>query len=124
MKNTARPMHYVATLDEAKALVKERDRYAEPAEDPVAQWTTSVATGRNLSQIAGAEPEAHPNHQRRQHGCRSSGPQLRRSSRRRRARLAARDQIDGYRAIADRGSWNRISPSGQTDRSSRPSRGR
>ncbi len=38
-------------------LVKERDRYAEPDTDPVKEWTTSVATGRNLSQIAAGDPD-------------------------------------------------------------------
>jgi bifunctional non-homologous end joining protein LigD len=48
-------------------LVKERDRYAEPATDPVQRWTRSVATGRDLPEIAAgdADPPArgrsHPN---------------------------------------------------------------
>ncbi len=38
-------------------LIKERDRYAEPGKDPVQRWTTSVATGRDLSQIAAGAPD-------------------------------------------------------------------
>jgi len=38
-------------------LVKERDRYADPKIDPVKEWTTSVATGRDFSQIAAGNPD-------------------------------------------------------------------
>jgi bifunctional non-homologous end joining protein LigD len=38
-------------------LIKERDRYAEPGKDPVQRWTTSVATGRDLSQIAAGDSD-------------------------------------------------------------------
>ena len=38
-------------------LVKERDRYAEADSDPLQRWTTSVSTGRDLSQIAAGDPE-------------------------------------------------------------------
>lgn len=38
-------------------LVKERDRNAAPAEDPLERWTTSVATGRGLRQIAEGAPK-------------------------------------------------------------------
>jgi bifunctional non-homologous end joining protein LigD len=42
-------------------LVKERDRYAAPDSDPLKRWTTSVRSGRNLSEIAagGPDPPAH-----------------------------------------------------------------
>ena len=38
-------------------LVKERDHYAEADSDPLQRWTTSVSTGRDLSQIAAGDPE-------------------------------------------------------------------
>ena len=39
-------------------LVKERDRFAAPDSDPLQRWTTSVTTGRDLSQIAAGEKGA------------------------------------------------------------------
>jgi len=39
-------------------LVKERDRYAAPETDPITRWTTSVSSGRDLSQIAADDPDA------------------------------------------------------------------
>ncbi len=38
-------------------LVKERDRYASAESDPLQRWTTSVTTGRDLSQIAAGDPD-------------------------------------------------------------------
>jgi bifunctional non-homologous end joining protein LigD len=38
-------------------LVKERDRYAAPDSDPVKRWTTSVRTGRSMSEIAAGDPD-------------------------------------------------------------------
>jgi bifunctional non-homologous end joining protein LigD len=41
-------------------LVKERDPYAARSTDPVQRWTKSVATGRDLAEIASAAPESRP----------------------------------------------------------------
>jgi len=38
-------------------LVKERDRYAAPSENPIEEWTTSMATGRDLDEIAKGAPD-------------------------------------------------------------------
>jgi bifunctional non-homologous end joining protein LigD len=39
-------------------LVKERDGYADPDTDPVATWTTSVKSGRDMDAIAAGEPDS------------------------------------------------------------------
>ncbi len=54
-------------------LVKERDRYAERAGDPVGRWTRSVTTGRDLGEIAAAETE--PTH-RSKDGAKDKPPRF------------------------------------------------
>jgi len=38
-------------------LIKERDGYANPKTDPVKAWTTSVATGRSMAEIAAGDDD-------------------------------------------------------------------
>jgi bifunctional non-homologous end joining protein LigD len=79
---------------ESWLLVKEKDRFADPARDPIREWTKSIATGRGFEEIAeGVEDEAQP--------PRFRGPQL---ATLRAAPPSGRDwlheiKFDGYRAL-------------------------
>ncbi len=83
-------------------LVKERDRYADRAHDPLQRWTKSVTTGRDLAEIAKGDPEAPVRRRAKGKLPRFVAPQL--------ATLVASPpagdewlheiKYDGYRAIA------------------------